>query len=87
MSRSSAKTSSSSTERMLRVSPAPSARVLSFYLHPLSVHIETPAGGRGGCSRMTELSPTARVAALDALGREDLAPAAHVRPDEKQRGD
>ena len=39
----------------------PSAR-LSFCRHPLSIHIETPAKGRGGCSRVT-VSPTAQVAA------------------------
>ena len=41
----------------------PSARVLSFCWHPLSIPIETPTKGRGGwgCSRMTELSPTARL--------------------------
>ena len=32
---------------------------LSFCWHSLSIPIETPTRGRGGCSRMTELSPTA----------------------------
>ena len=36
----------------------PPAR-LSFRRHPLAIRIETPAGGRGGCSRMT-VSLTAR---------------------------
>ena len=29
---------------------------------PLSIHIETPTNGRGGCGGMTELSPTAQAA-------------------------
>ena len=37
----------------------PSARVLPFCEHPLSIPIETPAKCRGGCSRMT-VSRTAR---------------------------
>ena len=40
----------------------PSAR-LSFYWHPLSIRIETPTKGRGGCSRMTVISY--RLAGLD----------------------
>ena len=32
---------------------------LSFYWHSLIVSINTPTKGRGRCSRMTELSPTA----------------------------
>ena len=35
--------------------PSPSAR-LSLHWHRLAVNIETPTRGRGGCSRMTELS-------------------------------
>ena len=35
-------------------------RVLSFYWRSLSIHIETPTKGRGGCSKMT-VSPTARL--------------------------
>ena len=34
----------------------PSARLLSFCGHPLSIAIETPTEGRGGCSRMTSLA-------------------------------
>ena len=29
------------------------ARCATFCWHPLSMHIETPSKGRGGCSRMT----------------------------------
>ena len=43
----------------------PSAR-LSFCWHPLSIHVETPAKGRGGCSRMT-VSPMARPGAARAV--------------------
>ena len=39
----------------------PSTRLLSFYWHSLSISIETPTTGRGGCSRMT-VSPTASLA-------------------------
>ena len=35
------------------------ARILSFCWHSLSITIETPTYGRGGCSRVT-VSPTAR---------------------------
>ena len=40
--------------------PARIAVGLSFYWHPLSITIEAPAEGRAGCSRVTELSRTAR---------------------------
>ena len=43
----------------------PLTRVLSFRCRPLSTPVETPATGRGGCSRMT-VSPTAQVEAVAA---------------------
>ena len=41
---------------------------LSFCRRPLSVAIETPTIGRGGCSRMT-ISPTATVHVISSMSR------------------
>ena len=38
----------------------------------LSIPIETPDKVRGGCSRMTELSPPAKVGPVDRRGRTAL---------------
>ena len=46
--------------RARRAGPSAGLQELSFCRHPLSIVIETPTEGRGGCSRMTEFSPTAR---------------------------
>ena len=46
----------------------PPARVLSFCRRSLSIAIETPAEGRGGCKRRVTVSPTA-AAARPAVGR------------------
>ena len=56
---------SETTPCPLRGSGSPSRRHdRHFGWHPLTVSIETPAKGRGGCSRVT-VSPTARVAHAD----------------------
>ena len=49
-------------------SDSPSAG-LSFCWHSPIVFIDTPTKGRGGCSRMTELSPTARSDSRSPAGR------------------
>ena len=59
--------------------PVPSTRVRSFCGHPLSIHIETPTEGRGGCSRMTALSAMAG-ATCPRTARTHGAPARTRRP-------